>query len=60
VCCGRAGVIAVVGLRLGYLLARRLLGGLVLLSRTDAAREVEILLLRHRVAVVHRRVGAHG
>jgi hypothetical protein len=36
-------MIAVVGLRLGYLLARRLLGGLVLLSRTDAAKEVEIL-----------------
>jgi hypothetical protein len=46
-----------VGVRLGYLIARRLVGGLVLLARSDAAKEVEILLLRHQLAVLQRQVG---
>jgi len=50
-------MIAVMALRLGYLLARRLLGGLVLLARSDAAKDVEILLLRHQLTVLHRQVG---
>jgi putative transposase len=45
------------GLRLGYLIARRLVGGLALLSRSDAAKDAEILVLRHQLAVLHRQVG---
>jgi len=40
-------MITAVGRRLAYLLARRLVGGLGLLARSDAAKEGEILLLRH-------------
>ena len=45
------------GLRFGYVMARRLLGGLALLSRSDAAKEVEILVLRHQLALLQRQVG---
>jgi hypothetical protein len=45
------------GLRLGYLIARRLVGGLALLARSDAAKDAEILVLRHQLAVLHRQVG---
>lgn len=41
-------------LRLAYVIARRLVGGLVLLARSDAAKEVEILLLCHEIAVLQR------
>jgi hypothetical protein len=40
-------MIVVVGLRLGYLIARRLVDGLVLLSRSPASKDAEILVLRH-------------
>jgi len=42
---------------LGYLIARRLVGGLALLSRSDAAKDAEILVLRHQLAVLQRQVG---
>ncbi len=45
------------GLRLGYLLARGLVGGLVLLARSDAAKDTEILVLRHQLAVLQRQLG---
>lgn len=45
------------GLRLGYLIARRLVGGLALLARSDAAKDAEILVLRHQLAVLQRQVG---
>src|SRR5450755_1759892 len=45
------------GLRLGYLIARRLVGGLALLARSDAAKDAEILVLRHQLAVLHRQIG---
>jgi hypothetical protein len=45
-------MIVLVMLRLAHVIARRLVGGLVLLARTDAAKEVEILLLRHQLAVL--------
>jgi len=48
-------MIVVVILRLAYVIARRLVGGLVLLARSDAAKGVEILLLRHQLAVLQRR-----
>ena len=42
-------------LRLAYLILTRVLSWLALLGRTDAAKDVEILVLRHEVAVLRRR-----
>jgi putative transposase len=43
-----------VGFRLAYIALGHLLGLLALLTRSDVAKEVEILLLRHEVAVLRR------
>ncbi|HYO17264.1 MAG TPA: hypothetical protein VES02_01165 [Dermatophilaceae bacterium] len=43
---------------MGYPIARHLIGGLALLTRSDAAKDVEILVLRHQLAVLQRQVGA--
>ncbi|MFF4652906.1 integrase [Streptomyces sp. NPDC001380] len=45
-------------LRVLYLIFVRLLGLLLLLSRSDAAKDVELLALRHEVAVLRRQLGA--
>jgi hypothetical protein len=45
------------GVCLGYLIAGRLVGGLALLARGDAAKDADILVLRHQFAVLRRQVG---
>jgi hypothetical protein len=43
-------------IRLAYLAVLRVFGWLALLARSDRARDAEILILRHQVAVLQRQV----
>ena len=43
-------------LRLAYLAALRVFGWLALLARSDRAKDAEVLILRHQVAVLQRQV----
>jgi putative transposase len=45
-------MIAVVSLRLLYLIVQQVLGLVLLLGRTASAKDVELLVLRHEVAVL--------
>jgi hypothetical protein len=47
-------MISVVSLRLLYLIFQQVLGLLGLLGRTSAIKDVELLVLRHEVAVLRR------
>ena len=47
-------MISAVSLRLLYLIFRQVLGLLLLMGRTSATKDVELLVLRHEVAVLRR------
>jgi putative transposase len=51
---------AVVLIRLLYLLTIWLFGWVVLLPRSDTSKDVEILVMRHEVAVLRRQVTARN
>jgi putative transposase len=50
----RLGMIAAVSLRLLYLIFLRILGLVLLMGRTSSTKDVELLILRHEVAVLRR------
>ena len=51
-------LLAAVTLRFAYLAVLRMLGWLALLARSDVAKDAEILVLRHQIAVLQRHVKA--
>jgi putative transposase len=49
-----SGRITAVSLRLSYLIFRQVLGLILLLGRSSSTKDVELLVLRHEVAVLRR------
>ena len=49
-----SGTITAVSLRLSYLIFRQVLGLILMLGRSSSTRDVELLVLRHEVAVLRR------
>ena len=47
-------MIAVIPLRLLYLIFQHLLGLLLLMGRTSSAKDIELVVLRHELAVLRR------
>ena len=50
----RSGMITVVSLRLLYLIFRQMLGLVLLMGRTSTTKDIELLVLRHEVAILRR------
>jgi hypothetical protein len=48
------GMLTAVSLRLLYLIFQQVLGLVLLMGRTASTKDVELLVLRHEVAVLHR------
>jgi hypothetical protein len=49
-----SGTITAVSLRLSYLIFQQVLGLILMLGRSSSAKDVELLVLRHEVAVLRR------
>ncbi len=49
-----SGTITAVSLRWSYLIFRQVLGPILLLGRSSSTKDVELLVLRHEVAVLRR------
>ena len=50
----RSGMITAVSLRLLYLIFRQMLGLVLLMGRTSTTKDIELLVLRHEVAILRR------
>ena len=50
----RSGMITVVSLRLLYLIFRQMLGLVLPMGRTSTTKDIELLVLRHEVAILRR------